>query len=74
MISFRFLKKVDINGLIADLNKISWSILDTYSNDPDEMPYTWNKLVLDVVDTDALGGGKGEKFDVLPRVSIEVTS
>lgn len=28
-----------------------WSILDTYSNDLDEMLNTWIKLVLDVVDT-----------------------
>ena len=52
-ISFRSLKKVDTNALIADLNKISWSILDVYSNNPDEMLYTWIKLVLDVIDTHA---------------------
>ena len=47
------MKKVDTNALIADLNKISWSILDVYSNNPDEMLYTWIKLVLDVIDTHA---------------------
>ena len=52
-ISFCSLKKVDTNALIADLNRIRWSILDTYSNDPDEMLNTWTKLVLDVVDTHA---------------------
>ena len=46
-----YLKKVDTNALIADLNRIPWSILDTCSNDPDEMLNTWIKLVLDVVDT-----------------------
>jgi len=45
------LKKVNTNALIADLNKIPWSILDAYSNDPDEILYTWIKLVLDVIDT-----------------------
>ena len=50
-ISFRSLKKVDTNALIADLNRIPMNILDTYSNDPDEMLSTWIKLVLDVVDT-----------------------
>ena len=35
-------RKVDTNALIADLNRIPWSILDTYSNDPDEMLNTWN--------------------------------
>ena len=44
-------KKVDTNALIADLNRIPWSILDTYSNDPDEILNTWIKLVLDVADT-----------------------
>ena len=50
-ISFRSLKKVDTIALIADLNRIPWSILETYSNDPGEMLNTWIKLVLDVVDT-----------------------
>ena len=31
------MKKVDTNPLIADLNRIPLSILDTYSNDPGEM-------------------------------------
>ena len=48
---FRSLKKVDTNALVADLNRIPWSILDTYSNDLDEMLNTWIKLVLDVFDT-----------------------
>ena len=52
-IFFRPLKKVDTNALIADLNKIPWSILDVYSDDPDEMLNTWIKLVLDVIDTHA---------------------
>ena len=52
-ISFRSLKKVDTNALIADLNKIPWSILDVCSNDPDEMLCTWIKLELDVIDTHA---------------------
>ena len=52
-ISFRSLKKVDNNALIADLNRIPWSILDTFSIDPDEMLNIWIKLVLDVVDTHA---------------------
>ena len=47
------MKKVDTNALIADLNRIPWSILDTCSNDPDEILDTWIKLVLDVVDTHA---------------------
>lgn len=50
-ISFRSFKRVDTNTLIADLKTIPWSILDIYSNDPDEMLYIWNKLVLD--DTNA---------------------
>ena len=50
-ISFRSLKRVDTNALIANLKRIPWSILDIYSNDPDEMLYNWNKLVLDVIDT-----------------------
>ena len=45
------MKKVDTITLIADLNKIPWSILDVYSNYPDEMLYTWIKLVLHVIDT-----------------------
>ena len=45
------MKKVDTNPLIADLNRIPRSILETYSNDPGEMLNTWIKLVLDVVDT-----------------------
>ena len=52
-ISFRSLKQVDTNALTADLNRIPTSILDTYSNDRDEMLNTWIKLVLDVVDTHA---------------------
>lgn len=52
-ISFRSLKRVDTNTLIADLKRIPWSILDINSNDPDEMLYTWNKLVLDVIDSHA---------------------
>ena len=40
-----------MNALIADLKRIPWSILDVYSNHPDEMLYIWNKLVLDVIDT-----------------------
>ena len=35
-------RKVETNALFADLNRIPWSILDTYSNDPDEMLNTWN--------------------------------
>ena len=60
-ISFHSLKKVDTNALIADLNRIPWSILDTCSNDPDEMLNTWIKLVLDVVDTHAPMKKKGVK-------------
>jgi len=54
-ISFRSLKRVDTNTLIADLKRIPWSILDIkfYSNDPDEMLYIWYKLVLDFIDTHA---------------------
>ena len=52
-ISFRSLKKVDTNALIADLNRTPCNILDTYSNDPDEILNNWIKLVLDVVDTHA---------------------
>ena len=48
---FRSLKKVETNALVADLNRIPCSILDTYSNDLDEMLNTWIKLVLDVFDT-----------------------
>ena len=60
-ISFHSLKKVDTNTLIADLNRIPWSILDTCSNDPDERLNTWIKLVLDVVDTHAPMKKKGVK-------------
>ena len=42
------LKRVDRNAHIADLKWYTCSILDIYSNDPDEMLYIWNKLVLDV--------------------------
>ena len=60
-ISFRSLKKVDTNALIADLNRTPCNILDTYSNDPDEILNTWIKLVLDVVDTHAQMKKKGVK-------------
>ena len=55
------MKKVDTNALIADLNRIPWSVLDTCSNDPDEMLNTWIKLVLDVVDAHAPMKKKGVK-------------
>ena len=60
-ISFRSLKKVDTNALIADLNRTPCNILDTYSNDLDEILNTWIKLVLDVVDTHAPMKKKGVK-------------
>ena len=65
-IFFRSLKKVDTNALIADLNKIPWSILDVYSDDPDEMLNTWIKLVLDVIDTHAPVKQKRVKTSVKP--------
>lgn len=65
-IFFRSLKKVDTDALTADLNKIPWSILDVYSNDPDEMLHTWNKLVLDVVDTHAPVKQKRVKTSATP--------
>ena len=49
-ITYRLLKKVDVNSLIKDLTEITWSILNAFENDPDEMLSTWETLVFEVVD------------------------
>ena len=49
-VTYRPLKKLNVNSLIKDLNEVPCTVLDTFDNDPDEMLSTWEALVLDVVD------------------------
>ena len=49
-VTYRALKKLNVNSLIKDLNEVPWTVLDTFDNDPDEMLSTLEALVLDVVD------------------------
>ena len=52
-IIFRPLKIVDVCNLINDLNELSWSVLDTFENNPDEMLSMWITLVFSIVDQHA---------------------
>ena len=52
-VTYRPLKKLNVNSLIKDLNEVPWTVLDTFDKDPDEMSSTWEALVLDVVDRHA---------------------
>ena len=52
-VTYRPLKKLNVNSLIKDLNEVPWTVLNTFDNDPDEMLSTWEALVLDVVDQHA---------------------
>ena len=52
-VTYRPLKKLNVNSLIKDLNEVPWTVLDPFDNDPDEMLSTWEALVLDVVDRHA---------------------
>ena len=52
-VTYRSLKKLNVNSLIKGLNEVPWTVLDTFDNNPDEMLSTWEALVLDVVDRHA---------------------
>ena len=52
-VTYRPLKKLNVNSRIKDLNEVPWTVLDTFDNDQDEMLSTWEAVVLDVVDRHA---------------------
>ena len=52
-VTYRPLKKLNVNCFIKDLNEVPWTVLDTFDNGPDEMLSTREALVLDVVNRHA---------------------